>query len=190
TLAQAFPTLTRRLLAKNEADLATWREALREALGPNGRLMLDLVPELKPIIGEQPPVPELPPQDAQRRFQLVFRRFIGVFAQPEHPLVLFLDDLQWLDSATLEVLEDLLTQPNVQHLLMIGAYRDNEVDTAHPLARKLEGIRKAGASINEIKLASLSQEDVAQLIADALQCEPKRVLPLAQSVYHRTAGNP
>src|SRR5206468_9735477 len=123
--------LTRRLLAKNEADLATWREALREALGPNGRLMLDLVPELKPIIGEQPPVPELPPQDAQRRFQLVFRRFIGVFAQPEHPLALFLDDLQWLDSATLEVLEDLLTQPNVQHLLMIGAYRDNVVDTAH-----------------------------------------------------------
>ena len=107
--------------------------------------MADLVPELKLIIGEQPPVPELPPQQAQSRFQLVFRRFIGVFARPEHPLALFLDDLQWLDAATLDLLEDLLTQPDVQHLMLIGAYRDNEVDAAHPLMRKLEAIRQAGA---------------------------------------------
>ena len=119
---------------------------LREALGPNGRLMVDLVPELKLVIGEQPPVPELPPQDAQSRFQLVFRRFIGVFARPEHPLALFLDDLQWLDAATLDLLEDLLTQPDVRHLLLIGAYRDNEVDAAHPLMRKLDAIRQAGAT--------------------------------------------
>ena len=108
TLAQAFQSLIRRLLAKSEVDLTPWRNALREALGPNGRLMIDLVPELKLIIGEQPAVPDLPPQDAQRRFQLVFRRFIGVFARPEHPLALFLDDLQWLDSATLDLFEDLL----------------------------------------------------------------------------------
>ena len=110
TLVQAFQSLVRPLLGKSEAELARWRETLLEALGPNGRLMVDLVPELKLIIGEQPPVPELPPQDAQRRFQLVFRRFIGVFARPEHPLALFLDDLQWLDAATLDLLEDLLTQ--------------------------------------------------------------------------------
>jgi PAS domain S-box-containing protein len=190
TLAQAFQSLLRPLLTKSEADLAPWREALREALGPNGRLIIDLVPELKLIIGEQPPVQELPPQDAQRRFQLVFRRFTGVFARPEHPLALFLDDLQWLDSATLEALEDLLTQADVQHLFVIGAYRDNEVDAAHPLARKLESIRKAGASINEIKLAPLSQENVAQLITDALQSAPERTLPLAQLIYNKTAGNP
>src|SRR5262249_32009321 len=147
-------------------------------------------PELKLIIGEQPQVPELPPRDAQGRFQLVLRRFMSVFAQSAHPLALFLDDLQWLDSATLEVLEDLLTQEDVHHLLIIGAYRDNEVDTAHPLVRKLEEIRKAGASINEINLAPLSSDDVVQLIADALQWEPERVVPLAQSVYKRTAGNP
>ena len=93
TLAQAFQSLVRPLLSKSDAELASWRDALLEALGPNGRLMIDLVPELKLIIGEQPPVPELPPQEAQRRFQLVFRRFIGVFARPEHPLALFLDDL-------------------------------------------------------------------------------------------------
>src|SRR6266436_1771197 len=106
TLAQAFQSLTQRLLAKSEADLATWRAALLEALGPNGRLMIDLVPNLELIIGEQPPAPELPPQEEQRRFQLVFRRFIGVFARPEHPLALFLDDLQWLDAATLDLLDD------------------------------------------------------------------------------------
>src|SRR4029077_5404016 len=131
TLAQAFQSLIRPLLGKDESELCTWRDALLEALGPNGLLIVDLVPELKLIIGEQPPVPELPPQDAQGRFQLVFRRFISVFTRPEHPLVLFVDDLQWLDAATLDVLEDLLTRPDVQHLMLIGAYRDNEVDSAH-----------------------------------------------------------
>ena len=145
TLAQAFQSLIRPLLSKTEAELRQWRGALLEALGPNGRLIVDLVPELKHIIGEQPPVPELPPQDAQGRFQLVFRRFISVFARPEHPLALFLDDLQWLDAATLDLLEDLLTRPDVQNLMLIGAYRDNEVDPVHPLMRKLEAMRQAGA---------------------------------------------
>jgi serine/threonine protein kinase len=110
TLAQAFQSLIRPLLGKSDAELAGWRDALREALGPNGRLMIDIVPELKLLIGEQPPVVELPPQQAQSRLQLMFRRFLGVFARPEHPLTLFLDDLQWLDAATLDVLADLLTR--------------------------------------------------------------------------------
>jgi PAS domain S-box-containing protein len=191
TLAQAFQSLTRRLLAKSEADLTTWRAALLEALGPNGRLMIDLVPELKLIIGDQPPVPELPPQDARRRFQLVFRRFIGVFAWPEHPLALFIDDLQWLDAATLDLLEDLLTlAEGVQHLMLIGAYRDNEVTAAHPLIRKLEAIRSAGATVQEITLAPLAAEDVRQLITDTFRCEPERAAPLAQLVHEKTAGNP
>src|SRR6516164_8213548 len=141
TLAQAFQNLIRPLLSKSEAELSKWRDALHDALGPNGRLIANLVPELKLIIGEQPPVPDLPPQDAQRRFQLVFRRFISVFARAEHPLALFFDDLQWLDVATLDFLENLLTQPDVHHLMLIGAYRDNEIDSAHPLWRKLEAIR-------------------------------------------------
>src|SRR6202521_5229439 len=104
TLAQAFQSLVRSLLGKSDPELAEWREAFREALGPNGRLIIDLVPELKLIVGDQPPVPELPPHDAQRRFQLVFRRFLAAFARSEHPLALFLDDLQWLDSATLDLI--------------------------------------------------------------------------------------
>ncbi len=143
TLAQAFQTLLRPLLTKNETELGKWRDALQDALGPNAKLIVNLVPELQLIIGEPPPVPDLPLQDAQRRFQFVFRRFIGVFARPEHPLALFLDDLQWLDSATLDLIEDLLTQSDVPHLMLIGAYRDNEVDSSHPLTRKLDAMRKA-----------------------------------------------
>ena len=190
TLAQAFRSLTRPLLGKSEAELANWRHALLEALGPNGRLIVDLVPELKLIIGEQPPIPELPPQQAQGRFQLVFRRFIGVFARPAHPLALFLDDLQWLDAATLDLLEDLLTRPDVQHLMLIGAYRGNEVDSAHPLMRKLEAIRKAGARVQEIILAPLAREDLGRLVAESLRCEPARAAPLAQVVHQKTGGNP
>ena len=140
TLAQAFQSLVSSLLSKSGGALEKWREALQGALGSNGQLMVNLIPELKLIIGEQPPVSDLPPKEAKRRFQLVFRRFIGVFARPEHPLALFLDDLQWLDPATLDFLEDLLAQPDVGHLMLIAAYRDNEVDSRHPIWRKLEAI--------------------------------------------------
>src|SRR5260370_21557908 len=166
------------------------RHGRGEALGPTGRLVIDVVPELKPLKGEQPPVPELPPQQVQGRLQLVFRRFLGVFARPEHPLAFFLDDLQWLDAATLDILADLLTQADVQQLLVIGAYRDNEVDSAYPLMRKLDAIRKAGAFVQEIILAPLACEDLGQLLADSLHCEADRVGSLAQLVHDKTAGNP
>ncbi|MEA3116777.1 MAG: hypothetical protein QOI13_47 [Paraburkholderia sp.] len=190
TLAQAFQSLIRPLLAKSDPELAGWREAFREALGPNGQLIIDLVPELKLIVGDQPPVPELPPRDAQRRFQLVFRRFLAVFARPEHPLALFLDDLQWLDPATLDLLEDLLTQPDMQHLMLIGAYRDNEVSSAHPLIRKLEAVRNAGTVVHEIILAPLAPEDLGRLLGDALHCESERVAALAELIHEKTGGNP
>ncbi len=190
TLAQAFQSLIRSLLSKSEADLRNWRDAICEALGPNGLLMVDLAPELKLIIGEQTPVPDLPPQDAQRRFQLVFRRFIGVFARREHPLALFLDDLQWLDAATLDLIEDLLSRPDVDHLMLVGAYRDNEVSSTHPLMRKLEAIRQAGAIVHDIVLAPLACEDFGRLVADSLHCEPESATPLAQLVHEKTGGNP
>ena len=190
TLAQAFQSLIRALLTKTEAELNSWRDALREALEPNGLLIVDLVPELKLIIGEQPPVPDLEPQDAQRRFQLVLRRFISVFARPEHPLALFLDDLQWLDPATLDLLEDLLTRSDLRHLMLIGAYRDNEVDAMHPLMRKLEALKNASARVEEITLAPLTSEHLAQLLSDALRCESERAGPLAQLVHEKSGGNP
>jgi predicted ATPase len=189
-LVQAFQGLIRPLLGLSEPELATWRRDLVEALGPNARLMLDLIPELRLIIGDQPPVPELPLQQAQRRFQFVFRRFVGVFARAEHPLALFLDDLQWIDPATLDLLEDLLTGAELRHLLLIGAYRDNEVDASHPLTQKFQALKDAGAVVEKLTLAPLGRDHVEQLIADALRCEPASAAPLAQLVHAKTAGNP
>ncbi|WGD53154.1 AAA family ATPase [Bradyrhizobium sp. CB1650] len=189
TLAQAFQSLVRPLLGKSEADLAPWRDALRETLGSNAGLMVDLVPELKVLIGEPPLVPELPPQDAQRRFQMVLRQLIGVFARPEHPLALFLDDLQWLDAATLDLLEDLLSRSDLRNLLLIGAYRDNEVTAAHPLMRELEAIRATGR-VQDIKLAPLTSNDLRNLIADMLRCGLGQADTLAGLVHAKTDGNP
>ncbi len=190
TLAQAFQGLVRSLLGRSEAELGRWRAALGEALGPNGQLIVDLVPELELVIGTQPPVADLPPQVAKNRFRMVFRRFLGVFARPEHPLALFLDDLQWLDAATLDLLEDLVTHSEVRHLLLVGAYRDNEVGPAHPLLRTLEAIREAGGRVQEITLTPLGLDDVGRLVADALHCEPEPARPLAQLVHEKTGGNP
>jgi len=190
TLTQAFQTLALHIVSKSKEEVIHWRNTILKAVGSNGRLMVNLIPELELIIGEQPPVLELPPQDAQRRFQLVLRRFIGLFARRKHPLVLFLDDLQWLDIATLDLLEDLLTRPDVNYLILVGAYRDDEIDSAHPLMRRLEAIRRAGASVHEITLAPLSCDDLRPLIADSLHCEPERATALAELVYEKTAGNP
>ncbi|MBD0687736.1 MULTISPECIES: trifunctional serine/threonine-protein kinase/ATP-binding protein/sensor histidine kinase [unclassified Pseudomonas] len=190
TLVQAFQSLVRTLLGKSDAELTTWRDALQEALDVNARLMTDLIPELKLIIGEPPPVTSLDPQQEQRRFLLVFRRFIGVFAREDHPLALFLDDLQWLDAATLDLLEDLLTSSDVRHLMLVGAYRSNEVDISHPLTAKLQAIRSAGGKVSEITLTPLAKAHVELLIAEALQDERSRIEPLAQLVLDKTAGNP
>src|SRR6201981_772342 len=190
TLAQAFQTLVRQILGKSEAAVERWRGAIQEALGANGQLIGNLIPELEFIIGKQPSVPDLPPQDARNRFKLVFRRFLGVFARPEHPLALFLDDLQWLDGATLELLEHLMTDPEVRHLLLVGAYRDNEVSSSHPLTRTVDAIRKAGGRMQEIALSPLGLDDVGRLAADALHCEGDSGHPLAQLVHEKTGGNP
>ena len=190
TLAQAFQTLIRQILVKSEAELEQWRPALAEALGAHGQLMVELVPELEFIIGKQPAVPNLPPQEAQNRFKSVFRRFLGVFATPEHPLALFLDDLQWLDAATLELIEHLVTHSEVRHLLLVGAYRDNEVGPAHPLLGTLESINKANARVAEIVLTPLGLDDVGRLTASAVHCDAEHARPLAQLVHQKTGGNP
>jgi PAS domain S-box-containing protein len=189
TLAQAFQSLIRPILAKSEQELGRWRDTLSNALGPNGQLMVDLVPELALIIGEQQPVPELPPRDAQSRFQLVFRRLIGAFTR-EHPLALFLDDLQWLDAATLDLMEDLLMHPDIGDLMLIGAYRDNEVSHAHPLMRKLQDIRQTEVIVNDIVLAPLARDDLKQLVADTLHCGTEEARSLAGLVHEKTSGNP
>ena len=190
TIAEAFRGLVRGILVGPQGDLQRWRESLLASLGTDGRRVTDLIPELERIIGPQPAVPELPPRTAQNLFRRLFRDFIGVFAQPEHPLALFLDDLQWLDAGTLDLLEHLATDETLHHVLIVGAYRDNEVGPEHPLGRRIDAIRRAGTKVREIVLAPLREGDVARLTADTLRCEVERARPLARLIYEKTGGNP
>lgn len=190
TLARALQTLVLMILRSNEAELARWRGSIRQAVEPNGQLIASLIPELELVIGKQPPVPDLPPQDSRNRFQMVFRAFLQVFAQSEHPLVLFLDDLQWIDTATLALVEDLIRQGETRHLLLIGAYRDNEVGPSHPVVLALDALRGAGTRVNEIVLTALELDDVCRLIATAVHSDEAHVRPLARLVGDKTGGNP
>ncbi|HTO60205.1 MAG TPA: AAA family ATPase [Bradyrhizobium sp.] len=190
TLARLFRDLIRHVLAQREEDLAIWRAVLQEVLGPNGRLVTELVPELELLIGAQSPVPELPPQESENRFLAVLAGFLRVFARPEQPLVLFLDDLQWLDAATLRFLAHVVSPPRTAHLLVIGAYRDNEVSSTHPLILALEQMRDAGAIISEMVLGSLSSDDFCRMVSDSLGSRASDAEALGRLVHEKTAGNP
>ena len=190
TLAQALRALLRAAAGQPAGELAASQAALLEAVGPDGQVLVQLVPELEQLLGRQPPLAELPARDAQARFQRVLRRFLQVFAAPGRPLVLFFDDLQWVDAATLELIAQLATDATVQHLLVIGAYRNSEVGRSHPLALALDAIRAAGAAVHDIALAPLGPDDMARLVAETLHGEPAHAAPLARLVHERTAGNP
>ncbi|HEX5750336.1 MAG TPA: AAA family ATPase [Archangium sp.] len=191
TLAQAIRGLTQQLLSGTDAELEAWRERLQEAWGREGQLLVDVVPQLELIAGRQPAVLEVPASEAQHRFHRVFRAFLGVFATLEHPLVLFLDDLQWADGASLRLIKHLLTHPETPPLLLIGAYRDNEVSPSHPLVCLLEELRKAGAQLAELQLEPLRMEELQQLVADTLPgADGGLVQPLSALVHEKTGGNP
>jgi len=189
-IAQAFRGVARQLLSESEARIAEWRQRLEFALQGNGRLITELIPEIELIIGPQPPMPGLPPAQAQNRFHRVFRCFIGVFAGPEHPLLIFLDDLQWLDAGTLKLMEEIITHPATRYLLLMGAYRDNEVGPMHPLTAMRERLDRAGANMRDIVLGPPEQKYLNQLLADALHCSPERSAPLARLISQKTQGNP
>ncbi len=190
SLIQAFRSLVQQLLTESEAKINNWRKKLQVELGGNGRVIIEVIPEVELIIGPQPPLPELPTAELRNRFNLVFQKFIKIFTQPEHPLVIFLDDLQWADRASLELIQLLMTAANNKYLFLIGAYRDNEVNEAHPLIQSLEKIEKARVRINRILLPPLALTDVTQLIVDTLFVESITAKPLAQLIQEKTAGNP
>ncbi|MDZ8056286.1 MAG: AAA family ATPase [Aulosira sp. ZfuVER01] len=185
---QAFRDLVGQLLAETDAQLKTWKEKILSAVGENGQVILDVIPELEQIIGKQPPMPELSGSAAQNRFNLVFQNFTQVFTTKEHPLVIFLDDLQWADSASLQLLQ--LLMKDAGHLLVLGAYRDNEVSPTHSLMIAIAQMTKAKAAVNTMTLMPLSQDNVNQLIADTLNCEDAIAQPLTDLVYGKTKGNP
>lgn len=190
TLAQAFARLIRQMREQRGFDLAAWRARLSDALGANGRLIADLIPELEEVIGPQPAVQTLPPQEAQTRFHSAMTRFVAAFCAPDRPLVLFLDDLQWLDAGTATWLESVAASTTARHLLLIGAYRDNEVGPAHALTRVIDSMRASGMPVHAILLAPLALADVSRLISDTVRCDRADVAPLAAFVFDKTGGNP
>ena len=185
---QAFRDLMSYLLSEPDSQLSQWRTKILEALGESGQVLIEVIPELETIIGSQAAVPELSGTAAQNRFNFLFQKFIQVFTRPDHPLVIFLDDLQWADLASLQLLKVLMGDS--AHLLMLGAYRDNEVSPIHPLMVTLEELAKEQAVINTITLNPLSLEHTNDLVADTLRCPPDRALPLTQSIDRKTQGNP
>ena len=189
-LVEAFQHLVRGVLTEPEVRVATWRAALREALGGAAAVIVDVLPELTLIIGDVEPAAPLPATESRNRFQRTFRRFVQVFANPDHPLVLFLDDLQWASSASLELLQMLLTDAHTTHLFVIGAFRDNEVGAGHPLQLTIDALDEADAEVTRVDLRPLDASSVAHLVADSLHRAPEAVAPLAGAVYARTHGNP
>ena len=187
---QAFRDLMEQLLGESDRRLHQWQEKILAALGDNAAVILDAIPELEAIIGKQPPAPALSGVAAQNRFNLLFHKFARVFTSSEHPLTIFLDDLQWADSASLKLMQLLADKLQNACLLLIGAYRDNEVKAAHPLMLTLADLQQQGATVDRIQLAPLPIADVNQLIADTLSCSLEVARPLSDLVVAKTKGNP
>ncbi|MEG5162966.1 AAA family ATPase [Microcoleus sp. AT3-A2] len=185
---QAFRELMGQLLSESDAQLHRWKNLILTAVGESGQVLIDVIPELEHIIGAQSPALELSGSAAQNRFNLLMQKFVQVFTQAEHPLVMFLDDLQWADSASLKLLQ--LLMEDTGHLLVLGAYRDNEVSPAHPFMLTVDEIVKSGATVNTITLQPLSLGDLNQLVAETLICDLSFAGPLTELVYQKTKGNP
>ncbi|MBD2299609.1 AAA family ATPase [Nostoc sp. FACHB-190] len=187
---QAFRDLMGQLLTESDDKIQQWQHKITEELGENAQVILEVIPELELIIGKQPPAPELSGNAAQNRFNLLFQKFIKLFSASAHPLVIFLDDLQWIDSASLKLMQSLMSEAHPEYLLLIGAYRDNEVSAAHHLILALDDIAKNGTTINTITLKELDELKLNQLVADTLICSETLALPISQLIYQKTQGNP
>ncbi|MCW6036085.1 AAA family ATPase [Spirulina subsalsa FACHB-351] len=185
---QALQDLIRQLLAESEVEREQWKAEILGAVGENGQILLDVIPELEQIIGPQPPLVELSGSAAQYRFNLVFQEFIAIFTTPDHPLVIFLDDLQWADSASLALLK--LLMEGKGDLLLLGAYRDNEVSPSHPFRLLIKSLKKAEKTVNQINLTPLNASTTHQLVAETLHCFMRRSQGLSDFIYHKTKGNP
>src|SRR4030042_240141 len=190
SIIQAFQWLVKQILVQSDENLRVYKERLVNALGNIGKVITDVIPQVELIVGKQPDIPELGPEESQNRFNLVFRNFINVFATQESPLVLFLDDLQWVDSASLKLIKTIVTQRENIFLLFLGAYRDNEVSQSHPLIITLDEIRKQGIVISTISLPPLKPEDVNFFAANTLRTDEKVTMPLGGLIHDKTNGNP
>lgn len=189
-LVAALQDLVQQLLTESEESIARWRQAIQSAVGDNGHVIVNVVPALELIIGSQAPVQELDPVESQNRFNMVFQNFIQVFCRKEHPLILFLDDMQWADSASLSLVTLILSAQETESLLIVEAYRDEEVSATHPFMLVVKDQRELGVNIGSVELISLNVEDTAQFVADTLRTDIASATPLADVIWHKTGGNP
>jgi diguanylate cyclase (GGDEF)-like protein len=190
SIIQAFQGLIRQLLSESDERIRAWREKIVTALGPNAKVMTDVIPDVEFIIGRQPEVEPLGPEESQNRFNMVFEKFINIFTAAAHPLTIFLDDLQWADAASLNFIKTIMTGTATRYLLLIGAYRDNEVSPHDPLSITLDEIQKKGGKISSISLAPLNIENVNKMIVNVLRCQEKDSAGLAKLIHQKTGGNP
>ena len=189
-IVDAFNDLIRQLLTESPGILEEWRQKIQDSLGQNGQIIVDIIPDVELIIGSQPPLPTLGPAETQNRFRLVFQKFVRVFSSLNHPLVIFLDDLQWADAASLQLIKLILTDEETRSLLLIGAYRNNEVSGTHPLAMKLQDLAADGVYPTIILLTPLTLDHLEDLLIDTFHSDRTIVVPLAQLVHQKTGGNP
>ncbi|MBI9090533.1 MAG: AAA family ATPase [Desulfobacterium sp.] len=186
----AFRELIQQVLTESDVNLSAWKEKIRSVLGPNGQIIIHVIPEVELIIGPQPPVPELGSMETQNRFNLVFKNFIRLFCGPDHLLVIFLDDLQWIDSASLNLIEQIMADNTIGYFFLIGAYRPGEVDPVHPLTTTMARIETEGRKLNRLPLSPLTLSQTIELISGSLQTKKDRITELAELSLKRTAGNP
>jgi len=189
-IIQAFQVLVKQILSESEDRISVWKENILKALGTNGKVITDVIPEIELIIGKQPDLPALGPEESKNRFNFVFEKFTSVFPTKDHPIVLFLDDLQWVDIASIHLMKNILISRNIRHLLMIVSYRDNELDDSHPVMGFLKEVEKNNIPIGLVTLGALTTRDVTDLIKYFLRCSEKRGSALAELVVKKTGGNP
>jgi predicted ATPase/signal transduction histidine kinase/CheY-like chemotaxis protein/tRNA A-37 threonylcarbamoyl transferase component Bud32 len=189
-LAQALRQVVRRRLADSAERVSRWKIAWQKAAGPNARILIDLVPELRHFLDDVPPLLDLAPTEAKNRFQLTVQRFVRATATAEHPLALFVDDLQWADAPSLDLLSAIASDPEAAHLLVVGSYRDTDVDGRHPLHAISAAAKGSGRAVVDLALAPLGDEALEAMVADMLDQPPSAVRELADQIKTKTDGSP
>lgn len=189
-IIQALQGLIKQIISEPAESIKKWEDKLQNALGTNGKLMINIIPDLELIIGEQPEETQLGPEESKNRFEIVFEKFVSVFTSKEHPVVLFLDDLQWADQPSLNLIQLIATSPIVNNMFIVGTYRDNKIDESHPLADTLKMIERKTKSVYKIEVKPLSIDNISQLVNNFLKCKKEKGRSLAEIVFKKTAGNP
>lgn len=189
-VAQAFQSLVKQFLRENETQLETWKFRLAQALGPNGKVMTDIIPELELIIGPQPELPELGLEESKHRFILAFLAFVSAISGKKHPIALFIDDLQWADFASLKLIEHMVGYPLVRHVFVIGAFRDNDPESLQPVKSSTRALENAGVTVDHIELGPLGHREIRHVVAETLKCPLDKAEPLSELIESKTGGNP